>query len=137
MKTILSLVFILGTTSVWALDFECTRQVSTARVEGAEISSWPHLWVSTSFHECTKNEQISQCLSGPLESIATPSKVCYRDVDVNNDCTINEMDPAFEVVCKNGSTLKFEINAENLGQVSCSEHGKVRKTWNVGTCTKK
>lgn len=137
MKTILGLIFILGTTSAFALDFECTKEVSAARIESAKISSWPQLSVSTSYKECTSSGNITQCDSGPLESIATPIEVCYRDIDEFNNCTITEMDSSLEVNCSNGSTLKFIIDAENLGQITCSEHGKVRKTWNVGACTKK
>lgn len=136
MKSVLTLIFTLGTTSAMALDFHCTKKVSETRAEGALIYSWPDLFVSTSFSECIKTDAGNHCSSGRLETIATSDQVCFREVDVNNDCTITETDSSFEVVCNNGSTLKFEVGIESLGQITCSEHGKVRKIWDVGVCTK-
>ena len=137
MKMLLSLIVALSASSAFAADFECTKQVSATRTEGARISSWPHLMVGTSFHECTTSGGMGHCSAGSLEKIASPFSVCYKNVDAEQDCTINETASSVDVACANGSTMSFAMGADSAGQITCSENGVVRKTWNVGTCTAK
>lgn len=133
MKIILTIVIALCASSAFAVDFECKNQVSATRTEGARISSWPYFMVIISFNECTIGDNSGQCSAG-MEQIANPYQVCYTDVNVNQDCLINETASSVKVACNNGSTMNFEIDASSFGKITCLENGTIRKTWNVGTC---
>jgi hypothetical protein len=123
----------------FAADFQCSKQVSATRIEGASISSWPHLMVSTGYRECTSGGDVGMCTQGPGENIASPYSVCFRNVQTDRDCVIKDTATAVMVDCNVAShiQLSFSLDSSSSGQISCSENGVVRKVWDVGHCTRK
>jgi hypothetical protein len=137
MKPIYALLFVLCSNSAFAFDMECSRRVSPERIEGGRISTWPHIWVETSFHECKKSGDMEMCVGGMSDLIANDQSVCFRAVDVNQDCVVNEGDSSLDINCANNVSMGFSVDSNSMGKITCMENGRLRKTWDIGLCSKK
>ena len=137
MKIIFSLLIALCASSAFAVNFECTKQVSATNAETAFISSGPYLMVGISRAECTSSDGLQKCSTGNSEVIASPYEVCFKNIDADQDCTINETTSSVDVACANGSKMSFAMGADTAGQMTCSENGVVVKAWSFDTCTVK
>ncbi len=141
MKLLLAAILFILPSVAFAVDFECTNQVSKDRTEFARISTWPRLDVSIGYSECKNGSDGSSACSGGMESIADDYSVCYSLINVKADCFKVEGttpdDNEVVVSCNNGVALNFDVDPSGKGTIFCSENGKLNKSWFVGSCVKK
>ena len=137
MKVFISLLVLVMANTSLAKDFECSKKVSDTRTEGAFISSYPYLNVSTGFRDCQSSGGMGSCSAGILDLIADDYRVCFQSVRTQKDCTVNEGPTSLEITCANGYILSFSMGDGSNGQIVCSEKGVPRKTWDVGSCKAK
>ncbi|MNJ96833.1 hypothetical protein D3C87_145660 [compost metagenome] len=135
----LFIVLSLIASNSFAMQLNCSKKVSDIRTESTNVRSWPHLYITSGFTECSDSNGVGSCHTGILESIANEVSVCFKNLDVRADCNIKESGDfssglALDVECNNGTSLFFIMEPSKLGKVTCVENGIPKKTWDVGSC---
>lgn len=135
----LVIVLSLVASNSFAMQLNCSKKVSDIRTESTNVRSWPHLYITSGFTECSESNGVGSCHTGILDSIANDYSICFRDLDVKTDCSVTESGHfssglALDVQCNNGTSLVFIMEPSTLGKVTCLENGIPKKTWDVGTC---
>lgn len=136
MKYLLVILYMVSQ-NAFAERLNCSKKTSPLRQINSIITynSGPKVYIWRFVKECDSEE----CQGGLLDFLASDHSVCSQEVNAEADCQVNvngefNSQLIINIECSKSTSLRFVMNDNKMGQVTCLKKSKIKKVFDVGLC---